>query len=143
MKAFFCFALVAVVAADQSHHQVVKHGNAPSVSVSVHKPHGAAHASVVSQPHAAPQAVNAYHNSEKYSAAVHSPAAVPSYIPAPAYKAAPVYKSAPVYKAPVPAYKAAPAPAYKSAPAPAYNAAPARAYKAAPAPSYKAAPAPA
>merc|ERR1712243_261790 len=83
--------------ADQSHHQVVKHGNAPSVSVSLHKAHGAAHASVASQPHAAPQSVNAYHNSEKYAAAVHAPAAVPGYKPAPYH--APVVHHAPTYHA--------------------------------------------
>merc|ERR1712243_335994 len=83
--------------ADQSHHQVVKHGNAPSVSVSLHKAHGAAHASVASQPHAAPQSVNAYHNSEKYAAAVHAPAAVPGYKPAPYH--APVVHHAPAYHA--------------------------------------------
>merc|ERR1712168_742713 len=95
MKAFICIALFAAAAADQSHHQVVKHGNAPSVSVSLHKAHGAAHASVASQPHAAPQSVNAYHNSEKYAAAVHAPAAVPGYKPAP-YHAPVVHHAAPV-----------------------------------------------
>merc|ERR1711962_258361 len=107
MKAFICFALFAAAAADQTHHQVVKHGNAPSVSVSVHKPHGAAHASVASQPHAAPQSVRAYHNSEKPVAAVHSPAAVPGYAPAPYHAPAPVYHAAPVVHAPAyqePAY---------------------------------------
>merc|ERR1712105_125251 len=113
----------AAAAADQSHHQVIKHGNAPSVSVSLHKAHGAAHASVASQPHAAPQSVNAYHNTEKYAAAVHAPAAVPGYAPvhhAPAYHAAPVHHA--------PAYHAAPvvhhAPAYHAAPVakPAYHA---------------------
>merc|ERR1719378_619586 len=100
MKAFICIALFAAAAADQSHHQVVKHGNAPSVSVSLHKAHGAAHASVASQPHAAPQSVNAYHNTEKYAAAVHAPAAVPGYAPAPYH--APVYHAAPVvHHAPV------------------------------------------
>merc|ERR1712168_1637136 len=111
MKAFICIALFAAAAADQSHHQVVKHGNAPSVSVSLHKAHGAAHASVASQPHAAPQSVNAYHNSEKYAAAVHAPAAVPGYKPAPYH--APVVHHAPTYHAaPVvhhaPTYHAAP-----------------------------------
>merc|ERR1711915_395136 len=121
MKAFICIALFAAAAADQSHHQVIKHGNAPSVSVSLHKAHGAAHASVASQPHAAPQSVNAYHNTEKYAAAVHAPAAVPYAQHAPAYHAAPVVHHAPAYQAaPVvhhaPAYHAAPvvhhAPAY-------------------------------
>merc|ERR1712105_203804 len=89
----------AAAAADQSHHQVIKHGNAPSVSVSLHKAHGAAHASVASQPHAAPQSVNAYHNTEKYAAAVHAPAAVPGYH-APAHAASykePEYDGPAVY----------------------------------------------
>merc|ERR1719402_1284709 len=110
MKAFICIALFAAAAADQSHHQVVKHGNAPSVSVSLHKAHGAAHASVASQPHAAPQSVNAYHNTEKYAAAVHAPAAVPGYAPAPYHAPvhhAPVYHAAPVVHH-APAYHAAP-----------------------------------
>merc|ERR1711970_638203 len=100
MKAFICIALFAAAAADQSHHQVVKHGTAPSVSVSLHKAHGAAHASVASQPHAAPQSVNAYHNSEKYAAAVHAPAyhAAPVHH-APTYHAAPVVHHAPTYHA--------------------------------------------
>merc|ERR1719308_181155 len=109
MKAFICIALFAAASADQSHHQVIKHGNAPSVSVSLHKAHGAAHASVASQPHAAPQSVNAYHNTEKYAAAVHAPAAVPYAQHTPAYHAAPVVHHAPAYHAaPVakPAYHA-------------------------------------
>merc|ERR1711962_1195096 len=125
MKAFICFALFAAAAADQTHHQVVKHGNAPSVSVSVHKPHGAAHASVASQPHAAPQSVRAYHNSEKPVAAVHSPAAVPGYAPAPYHAPAPVYHAAPVVHAPAyhaPVVVAKPAPAYHApVHAPAYK----------------------
>jgi len=53
------------------------------VSHSVHKAHGAYAATVASQPHAAPQAVHGYHNSEKYSAAVVAPAAIPApYTPA-------------------------------------------------------------
>merc|ERR1712055_749292 len=106
-------ALFAAAAADQSHHQVIKHGNAPSVSVSLHKAHGAAHASVASQPHAAPQSVNAYHNTEKYAAAVPGYAPAPYHAPAvhhaPAYHAAPVVHHAPAYHAaPVakPAYHA-------------------------------------
>merc|ERR1712018_49755 len=80
-------------------------GNAPAVSHAVHKPHGAYHATVSSQPHAAPQAVHSPYNSEKYSAAVHAPA---YGHPAP-YHPAPVYhpKPAPVYH-PAPAYKPAP-----------------------------------
>merc|ERR1712106_80103 len=112
MKVFLCFALVAAAVADQTHHQSIKHGNAPSVSHSVHKPHGAVHASVVSQPHAAPQSVHGYGSFEKPSAGVIAPAALPvkaAYAPAPAYHAAPVYHAAPAYRAPVvhaPAYGA-------------------------------------
>merc|ERR1739844_790277 len=124
MKAFICVALFALASADQSHHQVIKQGNAPAVSHSVHKAHGAYAATVASQPHAAPQAVHGYHNSEKYSAAVVAPAAIPApYTPAnvggyhsahaPAYHAAPVVHHAPAYHAPVvhaPVVHHAPAP---------------------------------
>jgi len=120
MKAFICVALFAVVAADQTHHQSIKQGNAPAVSHSVHKPHGAVHASVVSQPHAAPQSVHGYGSYEKPAAAAIAPAALPvktGYAPAPVYHAAP----APVYHAaPAPVYHAAPAyhaPVVKAAPA--------------------------
>merc|ERR1719309_1164540 len=105
MKAFLCFTLFAAAAADQAHHQVVKIGNAPSVSSAVHKAHGSGVATVSSQPHAAPQSVKAYHNSEKYAAAVAAPAAVPGYKAAPVYHAAPAYHAAPVVHA-APAYKA-------------------------------------
>merc|ERR1712018_1069630 len=118
-------SLLAVALADQSSHQVIKHGNAPSVSHSVHKPHGSHHAVVASQPHAAPQDVHNPYAGEKYSAAVHAPAHIPVHKPAP-YHAAPVYKPAPVYHA-APIYK--PAPVYHPAPvhkpvvhAPAYHA---------------------
>merc|ERR1712123_16410 len=158
MKAFICAALLAVATADQIHHQSIKQGNAPSVSHSVHKPHGAVHASVISQPHAAPQSVHGYGSYEKNSAAVHAPAALPAhgYAAAPAYHAAPTYHAAPAYHAPVPAYHAAPvvhhAPAYHAAPvhaapvvhhAPAYHAPVVHAAPAyhAPAPAYHAAPA--
>merc|ERR1719350_1263520 len=140
-QAFICVTLLAVVAADQTHHQRIKQGNAPAVSHSVHKPHGAVHASVVSQPHAAPQSVHGYGSYEKASAAAVAPAALPvakgyarapvyHAAPAPAYHApvvhaapafhAPVVHAAPAYHAPVvkvaaPAYHA-PAPAYKPAP---------------------------
>ena len=111
-------ALLAVALADQSSHQVVKHGNAPAVKVAVHKPHGAYHATVSSQPHAAPQDVHNPYAGEKYSAAVHAPAHIPvhkpaPYHPAPVYKPAPVYHPAPVYK-PAPVYH--PAPVHKPAP---------------------------
>merc|ERR1739838_1265860 len=126
MKAFLCAALLAVATADQIHHQSIKQGNAPSVSHSVHKPHGAVHASVISQPHAAPQSVHGYGSYEKNSAAVHAPAALPAH----GYAATPAYHAAPAYHAPAPAYHAAPvvhhAPAYHAAPlvhhAPAYHA---------------------
>merc|ERR1719378_940578 len=126
MKAFIAAALLAVVAADQSHHQVVKHGNSPAVSVAVHKPHGAYHASVASQPHAAPQSVHGYGHHEKAVTAVHAPAAVPHHAPAPYHpgpyhpKPAP-YHPAPVAHTVVPAvHHAAP---YHPAPAP-YHPAP-------------------
>jgi len=127
MKAFLCFALVAAVVGDQTHHQLIKHGNAPSVSHSVHKPHGAVHASVISQPHASPQSVHGYGTFEKASAAVHAPAALPvktGYAPAPVYHPAPVYQSAPAYHAPVVAAPTYHAPAYKApvVAAPAYHA---------------------
>ena len=91
----------------------------------------------MSQPHAAPQAVDAYHNTEKYAAGVHSPAAVPQYsgyAPAPyhaaPYHAAPIVHAAPYHAAPVvhaAPYQAAPiihhaapyaAPIVHAAPAP-------------------------
>merc|ERR1712083_930392 len=156
MKAFICVTLLSLAASvpipDQSHHQVIKQGNAPAVSHSVHKAHGAYAATVASQPHAAPQAVHGYHNSEKYSAAVVAPADIPApYTPAnpghgyhtvhapvhhaihhaPAYHAAPVVHHAPAYHAPVvhaPAYHApvVHAPTYHAAPA--YHAAAPAAY---------------
>merc|ERR1719290_398117 len=113
MKAFIAAALLAVVVADQSHHQVVKHGNAPAVSVAVHKPHGAYHASVASQPHVAPQSVHGYGHHEKAVTAVHAPAAVPHHAPAP-YHPAP-YHPAPYHPKPAP-YHPAPAAAYKPSP---------------------------
>ena len=94
---------MAVVAADQSHHQAIKIGNAPSVSSSVFKPHGAHVASVVSQPHAAPQSVNSYGNNEKPVAGVHAPAALPhsvAYAPAPVVHAAPYHPTPVVHAAP-------------------------------------------
>merc|ERR1712156_489112 len=109
MKAFVAVsALLAAAAADQTHHQVIKHGNAPAVSHSVHKPHGSYAAVVASQPHAAPQDVHNPYAGEKYSAAVHAPAHVPVHAPAyhhpaPAYhKPAPVYPPAPVVHKPAP-----------------------------------------
>merc|ERR1712038_1605237 len=121
MKVFIIASLLALATAgpvpDQSHHQVIKQGNAPSVSHSVHKAHGAYAATVHSQPHAAPQSVHAYHNSEKYSAAVHAPAAVPApYTPAnPGHGHHAVHHAAP-YHAPVVHH--APAPYHAPAPAP-------------------------
>merc|ERR1712095_205406 len=136
------------------HHQAIKLGNAPSVSHAVHKPHGLAHASVSSQPHAAPQSVHGYGGYEKAQTAVYAPAAVPGYKTPVYHPKTPVYHAtahAPVYHAPAPVYKAtpapvyhAPAPVYKPAPAPVYHA-PAAVYKPAakpvyhaPAPAYKA-----
>merc|ERR1712018_122952 len=108
-------SLLAVALADQSSHQVIKHGNAPSVSHSVHKPHGSHHAVVASQPHAAPQDVHNPYAGEKYSAAVHAPAHVPVH--APAYGHAPVHHAAPYHPAPVHHAKVH-APVYHPAPAP-------------------------
>merc|ERR1712200_327946 len=103
-----------------AHHQVVKIGNAPSVSSAVHKAHGAGVATVSSQPHAAPQSVKGYRNTEKYAAAVAAPAAVPGYAPAP-YRPAPVYHAAPIVHA-APAYHApVHAPAYDEPAVYAYN----------------------
>merc|ERR1711936_194056 len=125
MKAFVAVScLFAVALANQSSHQAIKHGNAPTVSHSVHKAHGVHHAVVASQPHAAPQDVHNPYAVEKYSAAVHAPAHVPvhapayghpaphhpaPYHPAPAYKPAPVHHPAPVHKV-APVYHPAPAP---------------------------------
>merc|ERR1711971_742361 len=140
MKAFLAFStLLALAAADQHSHQSVKHGNAPAVTTSIHKPHGGYHATVHSQPAATPNEVHQYHNEEKYAAAAHAPvpayankplvhhAAVhghhapvhhaPVYHAAPVHHAvhhAPVYHPAPAYHKPAPVYH--PAPAYKPAP---------------------------
>merc|ERR1712060_642666 len=124
MKAFVAVsALLAAAAADQTHHQVIKHGNAPAVSHSVHKPHGSYAAVVASQPHAAPQDVHNPYAGEKYSTAVHAPAHVPVHAPvhhAPVHHA-PVYHPAPVVHKPAPVYHAAPV-VHK--PAPVYHPAP-------------------
>merc|ERR1711931_578949 len=103
MKAFVAVsALLAAAAADQTHHQVIKHGNAPAVSHSVHKPHGSYAAVVASQPHAAPQDVHNPYAGEKYSAAVHAPAHVPVHAPAYHHPAPAYHKPAPVYHKPAP-----------------------------------------
>merc|ERR1712001_615282 len=94
-------------------------------SHSVHKAHGAHHAVVAAQPHAAPQDVHNPYAGEKYGAAVHAPAHVPVHAPAyghPAvhhaiphpvhhavHHAAP-YHDAPAYHKPAPVYHPAPAP---------------------------------
>merc|ERR1711931_104654 len=97
MKAFIAAtALLAVATADQTHHQVVKHGNAPAVSHSVHKPHGSPAAVVAQQPHAAPQDVHNPYAGEKFSTAVHAPAHVP----------VPVRKAVPFHPAPIVAHPA-------------------------------------
>merc|ERR1712200_238598 len=107
----------------------VKIGNAPSVSSAVHKAHGAGVATVSSQPHAAPQSVKGYRNTEKYAAAVAAPAyhaapiahaARPIVHAAPVVHAAPIVHAAPAYHAPVhaPAYKE---PAYDEPAVYAYN----------------------
>merc|ERR1711931_517514 len=136
MKAFVAVsALLAAAAADQTHHQVIKHGNAPAVSHSVHKPHGSYAAVVASQPHAAPQDVHNPYAGEKYSTAVHAPAHAPVHAPA-YHKPTPVYHPAPVVHKPAPVYHAAPV-VHK--PAPVYHPAPV-VHKPAPyhpAPAYK------
>merc|ERR1711931_537887 len=88
MKAFVAItALFAYALADQTHHQVVKHGNAPAVSHSVHKPHGSLAAVVAQQPHAAPQDVHNPFAGEKLSTGVISPA----HVPVPVRNAAPFH----------------------------------------------------
>merc|ERR1712241_1377574 len=134
MKAFVAVsALLAAAAADQTHHQVIKHGNASAVSHSVHKPHGSYAAVVAQQPHAAPQDVHNPYAGEKYSTAVHAPAHVPVhkpvYHPAPIVHHKPVVHHAPVHHAaPVvhkPVYHPAPV-VHKPAP---YHPAPVHGYK--------------
>merc|ERR1712126_725221 len=143
MKAFVAVsALLAAAAADQTHHQVIKHGNAPAVSHSVHKPHGSYAAVVASQPHAAPQDVHNPYAGEKYSTAVHAPAHAAVHAPA-YHKPAPVYHPVPIAHKPAPYHPAPvvvapPAPvAYK--PAPVYHPAPVVHKPASyhPAPAYK------
>ncbi|XP_059087067.1 histidine-rich protein PFHRP-II-like [Tigriopus californicus] len=113
MKAFVAvLSVLALAAADQSSHQTIKHGNAPAVHSSIHKPHGGSHAHVVSQPSAQPNEVNQAYNEEKYTAAAHAPShevRTPAYHPAPHHAPvhhAPAYHAAPVHHAP--AYHAAP-----------------------------------
>jgi len=153
MKAFVAvLSVLALASADQVHHQAVKLGNAPTVTTTIAKAHGAHAAAVHSQPSAQPSEVNQYHNEEKYEAGNIAP--VSPYANKPVHHApihhapvhvahapvhvpvhhAPVVHAAPAYHAPAPAYKPAPAPAYKPAPAP-YHA-PAPAYK----PAHKPAP---
>merc|ERR1719153_2023998 len=130
MKAIIFSGLLCLVSADQTHHQVFKQGNAPAVSVAVHKPHGAVHASVSSQPAASPQSVHGYGGYEKPVAHVHAPAALPThtpYAPAPYHPSPSPYHPAPApyhppapYHAPAPAPYHAPAPAYHK-PAPVYH----------------------
>merc|ERR1712142_1229718 len=113
MKAFVAIStLLAAAAADQTHHQVIKHGNAPAVSHSVHKPHGSYAAVVSSQPHAAPQDVHNPYAGEKYSTAVHAPAHAPVHGPA-YHKPARAYKTIPVVHRPASYH---PAPIYHPAP---------------------------
>merc|ERR1712025_785027 len=104
MKAIILRGLLcaAVATADQSHHQSFKQGNSPAVHVSVHKPHGAVHALVHSQPAASPQSVHGYGGYEKPIVGVHAPAALPyHHAPEPYHAPAP-----PAYHAPLPAYHA-------------------------------------
>merc|ERR1711884_836793 len=115
--------LLAVALADQHSHQSVKHGNAPSVSTSIHRAHGDYHAKVATQPAATPDEVHQYHNEEKYAAHAHAPSHAPVHAGhhavhhAPVYHPAPVYHAKPVHHAPV--YHPAPvhhAPVYHPAP---------------------------
>merc|ERR1711874_683428 len=87
MKAFIAVScLLAVVSADVSSHQSIRHGHAPATHHAVaHVPH---HAPVVHKP-----------------APVHRPAPV-VHKPAPIYHPAPaVYLPAPVYHKPAPSYQ--------------------------------------
>merc|ERR1712212_1386588 len=119
MKAFVAIsALLAAATADQTHHQVIKHGNAPAVSHSVHKAHGSYAAVVASQPHAAPQDVHNPYAGEKASTAVHAPAHVPVNVPVYHRPAAPVYHPVPIVHRPAPVYHAAPVVVAHPAPAP-------------------------
>merc|ERR1711881_368622 len=134
MKVFLCITTILCVSlGDQTHHQSIKQGNAPSVSHSIHKPHGVGHASVISQPHASPQRVHGYGYNEKLAAANYAPAAIPTptyHAPAPVYHAAPAYnapvvQAARVYQAHAPVVHAAPTfhtPAPLAHAAPAYHA---------------------
>merc|ERR1712241_15421 len=98
MKAFVAVsALLAAAAADQTHHQVIKHGNAPAVSHSVHKPvYG--HPAPVYPPAPIVHHKPVVHHAPVYHAApvVHKPV----YHPAPV-----VHKPAPYHPAPVHGYK--------------------------------------
>ena len=87
--------------ADQHSHQSVKHGNAPSVSTSIHRAHGDYHAKVATQPAATPDEVHQYHNEEKYAAHAHAPSHVPVHAGHHAIHHAPVYHAKPVHHAPV------------------------------------------
>merc|ERR1712029_796841 len=93
--------LLAVALADQHSHQSVKHGNAPSVSTSIHRAHGDYHAKVATQPAATPDEVHQYHNEEKYAAHAHAPSHVPVHAGHHAIHHAPVYHAKPVHHAPV------------------------------------------
>merc|ERR1712117_446073 len=117
MKAIILRGLLcaAVAIADQSHHQSFKQGNSPAVHVSVHKPHGAVHALVHSQPAASPQSVHGYGGYEKPIVGVHAPAALP-YHHAPEPYHAPIVHHAPEpYHPPAPVYHS-PAPLVHHAP---------------------------
>merc|ERR1712029_725840 len=146
MKAFVAILpFLALAAANQSSHQSVKHGNAPTVHTSIHRAHGDYAATVHSQPAATPDEVHQYGNEEKYSAAT-AAKADPLYHaqhpkgPHPvALHHAPIHH-APVHHAPVyhptkpvhhaPVYHAPPAhPAPASNPAPVSPPAPAPVYK--------------
>merc|ERR1712064_194596 len=113
MKAFIAFsALLAVAAADVSHHATIQHGHGPVVHSAVHKPHhgpAVVHAPVVAHPvaahpapvvHAAPVVVA---HPAPAPAPYHAPAPAPYHAPAPAPYHAPVHAKGykePAYDAP-------------------------------------------
>ena len=80
---------MALAVADQLSHQTVKHGNAPAVTTSIHKPSADSHAIVHSQPAATPDEVHQYQNEEKYIAANHAPSHIPVHAPAHGFHARP------------------------------------------------------
>merc|ERR1719367_2674838 len=93
-------SVLALASADQVHHRAVKLGNAPTVTTTIAKAHGAHAAAVHSQPSAQPSEVNQYHNEEKYEAGNIAPVSPHAYKPAhkPAPYHEPAYEEPAVYK---------------------------------------------